>query len=45
MITLPARATGLRLMINLNFDRVLYCLTLVVALGVGAWMGSVFFPG
>jgi hypothetical protein len=31
--------------VNLNWDRLLYTLTLVVALGVGAWVGSIVFPG
>ena len=35
-----ARTNGLRLVFNLNFDRVFYALTLAVALGFGAWLGS-----
>ena len=45
MITSPARASGLSLMITLNYARVLYSLTLAVALGFGAWVGSALFPG
>jgi hypothetical protein len=45
MNTLMENTVGLRLMINLNFDRLLYALTLAVALGFGAWLGTVFFPG
>jgi hypothetical protein len=40
-----ARTNGLRLVFNLNFDRVFYTLTLAVALGFGAWFGSVVFSG
>lgn len=45
MNTLMENTVVLRLMINLNFDRLLYALTLAVALGFGAWLGTVFFPG
>jgi hypothetical protein len=45
MQTLIANTAGLRLVVNLNWDRLLYTLTLVVALGVGAWVGSIVFPG
>jgi hypothetical protein len=45
MNTLMENTVGLRLMINLNADRLIYALTLAVALGFGAWLGTVFFPG
>jgi hypothetical protein len=38
------RSSVLRVIMNLNFDRFLYALTLAVALGFGAWLGSVIFP-
>lgn len=45
MQTLMANTAGLRLVLNLNRDRLIYALTLAVALGVGAWAGSILFPG
>jgi hypothetical protein len=45
MQSLMENTGGLRMMINLNFDRLLYALTLAVALGFGAWLGTIFFPG
>lgn len=45
MQTLMDNTAGLRLVLNLNRDRLIYGLTLALALGVGAWVGSVAFPG
>ncbi len=45
MQTLMDNTAGLRLALNLNRDRLIYGLTLAVALGVGAWVGSIAFPG
>lgn len=45
MQTLMANAAGVRLVVNLNLDRLIYGLTLAVALVAGAAMGSVLFPG
>ena len=32
---------GLSLLMDLNWDRILYVSTIVLALGAGAWLGSV----
>jgi hypothetical protein len=45
MQTLMDNTVGLRLVLNLNRDRLIYGLTLAVALVVGAWVGSIAFPG
>ncbi len=45
MQTLMDNTAGLRLVLNLNRDRLIYALTLAVSLGVGAWVGSIAFPG
>ena len=37
------QSSVLRVIVNLNFDRLLYALTLAVALVLGAWLGSVIF--
>jgi len=31
---------GLRILVDLNWDRVLYILTILFALAAGAWVGS-----
>jgi hypothetical protein len=31
---------GLGVLFNLNWDRILYVLTCIVALGAGAWVGT-----
>ncbi len=31
---------GLGLIVNMNWDRLLYVATLLVALGIGAWLGT-----
>lgn len=41
MQTLQAGYRGLRVMLDLNLDRVLYVATIVVALLTGAFVGSV----
>jgi hypothetical protein len=43
MDTSLQRTDGLRVMVNLNLDWVVYVLTLAVALMVGTWLGSVVF--
>ena len=40
MQTLQRGYRGLSLLMMLNADRVLYTVTLVAALGAGAWLGS-----
>lgn len=45
MQMLAENTAGLRLVVNLNLDRLIYVLTLAVALGIGAWVGAVAFPG
>jgi hypothetical protein len=45
MQTLMANAAGVRLVMTLNLDRLIYGLTLAVALVAGAAVGSVIFPG
>jgi hypothetical protein len=45
MQLLAENTAGLRLVVNLNIDRLIYSLTLVVALGIGAWVGAMVFPG
>jgi hypothetical protein len=34
------RNRGLSVLVDLNWDRVLYLLTILLALGAGAWVGS-----
>jgi hypothetical protein len=41
MSTSVMGTSGVRLVVNLNFDLVFYMLTLAVALVFGAWLGSV----
>ena len=45
MQMLAENTAGLRLVVNLNRDRLIYALTLAVALGIGAWVGANVFPG
>ncbi|WP_295311677.1 hypothetical protein [Roseobacter sp.] len=33
---------GLSLLVDLNWDRILYVSTIVLALAAGAWLGTVF---
>ena len=40
MQTITAGYQGVSLLVNLNWDRLIYLGTIVVALGMGAWMGS-----
>jgi len=40
MDTINQGYRGLSLLWNLNWDRILYVLTIVVALLAGAWLGS-----
>ncbi len=40
MQTLVAHTRGLGLLVNLNWDRLLYVLTICVALGAGAVLGG-----
>ena len=35
---------GLRLLVNLNRDRILYVATILVALAGGAWLGTITTP-
>lgn len=35
---------GLSLLVNMNWDRLLYLATLAVALGTGAWLGTMMNP-
>jgi hypothetical protein len=44
MQTLMSNTAGLRLVLNLNRDRLIYALTLAVALVAGAAVGSFIFP-
>jgi len=41
MQTLTAGYKGVSLLVNLNWDRLLYLATIAGALGLGAWFGSV----
>jgi hypothetical protein len=40
MDTIRNNAAGLGLLFKLNTDRLLYLVTLVLALGAGAWIGA-----
>lgn len=40
MNTIARSARGLRLLININWDRLLYIATVVFALALGAFIGS-----
>ncbi len=40
MQTIMDGTKGLTLLVNLNWDRVLYALTILVALCAGAWVGT-----
>ncbi|WP_281982328.1 hypothetical protein [Thalassorhabdomicrobium marinisediminis] len=40
MQTITAGYQGVSLLVNLNWDRLLYLGTIAVALGLGAWVGS-----
>jgi len=40
MQTITAGYQGVSLLVNLNWDRLMYLATIVVALGMGAWVGS-----
>ncbi|WP_296420037.1 hypothetical protein [Pseudooctadecabacter sp.] len=41
MQTIAAGYQGVSLLVNLNWDRLLYLATIAVALGLGAFIGSV----
>jgi hypothetical protein len=45
MTALLMRTSGLRLVLNINFDLLFYALTIGVALGFGAWFGTVITSG
>ncbi|WP_277871182.1 hypothetical protein [Thalassorhabdomicrobium marinisediminis] len=40
MQTITAGYQGVSLLVNLNWDRLLYLGTIAAALGLGAWVGS-----
>ena len=40
MEALLRRNRGLSVLVDLNWDRILYLLTILLALGAGAWVGS-----
>lgn len=40
MQTITAGYQGVSLLLNLNWDRLIYLGTIVFALGLGAWVGS-----
>ena len=40
MQTLTAGYQGVSLLVNLNWDRLLYLATIAFALGLGTWVGS-----
>lgn len=40
MQTLLRNNRGLSVLVDLNWDRILYVLTILFALGAGAWVGS-----
>jgi hypothetical protein len=40
MQTITAGYRGLSLLVDLNWDRLLYIATIIVALGLGAYLGS-----
>ena len=40
MQTITAGYQGVSLLVNLNWDRLIYLGTIVAALGMGAWVGS-----
>ena len=40
MQTITAGYQGVSLLVNLNWDRLIYLGTLVAALGVGTWLGG-----
>ncbi|MDA9207652.1 hypothetical protein N9O61_02070 [Octadecabacter sp.] len=40
MQTLTAGYHGVSLLVNLNWDRLLYLATIAFALGLGTWVGS-----
>lgn len=40
MQTILNNTRGLRVLFNLNWDRILYVLTCIVALCAGAWVGT-----
>lgn len=40
MQAILSRNRGLSVLVDLNWDRVLYLLTILFALGAGAWVGS-----
>ncbi|MCW1950866.1 MAG: hypothetical protein KIH44_005810 [Octadecabacter sp.] len=40
MQTITAGYQGVTLLVNLNWDRLIYLGTIVAALGMGAWVGS-----
>jgi len=41
METMQSGYRGLSLLMDLNWDRILYIATIVLALGAGAWIGTV----
>lgn len=40
MSTIQHATTSLGLMVSINWDRILYVAALVLALGLGAWLGT-----
>lgn len=40
MQTIAAGYKGVSLLVNLNWDRLIYLGTIIFALGLGAWVGS-----
>jgi len=40
MQTITAGYQGISLLVNLNWDRLIYLGTIVAALGLGTWVGS-----
>ena len=44
MSALMAKYRGLSFIIDVNWDRLFYALTLVFALSFGAWVGSMSLP-
>ncbi|MEJ6479246.1 MAG: hypothetical protein ACI86S_000174 [Paracoccaceae bacterium] len=45
MQTIASGYRGLSLLIDINWDRILYLATIVGALWVGAYLGTVYLPG
>lgn len=45
MQTIASGYRGLSLLIDINWDRLLYLATIVGALWAGAFFGSMYFPG